>query len=190
MAYLTVEQLKGRASKKNINLSVYTDEELAGKIMNYQTLIEERTGRIFEQRSVTEHFPRHDGSSIQLRYFPVLPNITNQSEYPSDGPYVDNLTMDGMTITWYYLYPEVGMIIFDMPIFNWGPYRVNNFTVTYTAVYSLDNPSGVHPEAQSLCSDMVLHSVTQGRTHGVTDMTIFEDRLRALTRPLMEVAGT
>ena len=150
MAYLTANQLKSRASKKNINLSIYTDEELEGKISNYQTLIEERTGRIFEQRSITEHFPRHDGSSINLRYFPVLPNDDNQKAHPKDGPYVDTLTMDGMEIDWYYLYPETGMIIFDMPIFNWGPYRVNNFTVTYTVVYSLDDPTGVHPEAQSL----------------------------------------
>ena len=190
MAYLTVEQIKSRASKKNINLSIYTDEELEGKISVYQRLIEERTGRIFEQRQKREWIPRFDGISYNLRHYPVLGNATVEAENPGEGPSCDSMTIDTMPVNWYYLQQEDGIIIFDMPIFNWGPYRVNNIYVTYTVVYDLDDPTGIHPEAQSLCSDMVLESVVAARNKTGINMDQFESRLKALSRPLLEVRGS
>jgi hypothetical protein len=51
---------------------------------------------------------------------------------------------------------ENGNIIFDVPIYDWGPWRVNNVDLLYTVTPSYQDPTVlVDLVASKLCWDMV-----------------------------------
>lgn len=156
MVYITPKEIISRAEKKKVDLSEYTEEELEELIEGCQLFIEEQTGRIFEKRQITERFSRFSGTSLQLEYYPVLPGPQISV---NGGPFVDSLKIDGRTVTWYLTEPEHGIILFDMPILSWGPYRGNNIVVQYTVCPFLDDPDKVHPVARKLVADMCLQEL-------------------------------
>lgn len=197
MAYLSTEELTQRAQRKNLDISAYTDDELTDLIDECQTIVEEQTGRIFEKRQITERFTRFDGTSLQLRWYPVLPG---PEMAVNEGPFVDSLTIDGQNLTWYLQEPDYGIIVFDMPIFNWGPYRVNNLVIKYTTCPFLDDPDKVHPAAKRLVADMCMYEISK-RPDGLKPQSVKEgdlsmsfqavdwiqERIDALRRPFMAI---
>ena len=197
MAYLTAEELQQRASRKNLDISQYTDDELEELIDTCTMLVEEETGRIFEKRQITERFTRFDGTRLQLRYYPVLPGVNVAM---NEGPFVDSLTMDGQPVTWYLQEPDYGILVFDMPIFNWGPYRVNNLVIKYTTCPFLDNPDKVHPTAKRLVADMCMYEISkqpnglkpQSMKEGDLSVSFMQEdwiqeRIDALRRPFLAI---
>ena len=150
--YITVDELKRRASIKGVDMSIYTSDELQEYIQLAQNFIEEQTGRIFEQRQVKEHKSRVSGTSIQTKYYPILPPTGN----PSNTSLIDELQLDGETIDWYMTEYQNGNILFDVPIYDWGPWRVNNVDLLYTVTPSYQDPTVVvDPVGAKLCWDMV-----------------------------------
>lgn len=150
--YITVTQLERRASIKGVNMDIYTPEELTEFIMLAQNFIEEQTGRIFEQRQHKEHQSRVSGTSIQLQHYPILPPTGN----PANTFLIDDLQLDGETIDWYMCEYQNGNILFDVPIYDWGPWRVNNVDLLYTVTPSYQDPTVlVDPVGAKLCWDMV-----------------------------------
>ncbi len=150
--YITVDELTRRASIKGVDMSIYTSDELQEYIRLAQNFIEEQTGRIFEQRQVKEHKSRVSGTSIQTKYYPILPPTGN----PSNTSLIDELQLDGETIDWYMTEYQNGNILFDVPIYDWGPWRVNNVDLLYTVTPSYQDPSVVvDPVGAKLCWDMV-----------------------------------
>ena len=150
--YLTVTELERRATIKNVDMSIYTSDELQEYIQLAQNFIEEQTGRIFEQRQVKEHQSRVSGTSLQLKHYPILP----PEGQGVDTFLINDLKLDGNTIDWYMCEYENGNIIFDVPIYDWGPWRVNNVDLLYTVTPSYQDPTVlVDPVARKLCWDMV-----------------------------------
>jgi len=150
--YLTVTELERRATIKNVDMSIYTSDELQEYIQLAQNFIEEQTGRIFEQRQVKEHQSRVSGTSLQLKHYPILP----PEGQGADTFLIDDLKLDGNTIDWYMCEYENGNIIFDVPIYDWGPWRVNNVDLLYTVTPSYQDPTVlVDLVASKLCWDMV-----------------------------------
>jgi hypothetical protein len=152
--YITVAELERRATIKKVDMTIYTPEELEEYIQLAQNFIEEQTGRIFEQRQVKEHKSRVSGTSIQTKYYPILPPTGN----PSCTSLIDNLQLDGEIIDWYMTEYENGNILFDVPIYDWGPWRVNNVDLLYTVTPSYQDPTVlVDPVARKLVWDMVFY---------------------------------
>jgi|GEM_PF-3355030 hypothetical protein len=150
--YLTVTELERRATIKNVDMSIYTSDELQEYIQLAQNFIEEQTGRIFEQRQVKEHQSWVSGTSLQLKHYPILP----PEGQGADTFLIDDLKLDGNTIDWYMCEYENGNIIFDVPIYDWGPWRVNNVDLLYTVTPSYQDPTVlVDLVASKLCWDMV-----------------------------------
>ncbi len=152
--YITIDELKRRASLKNVDMTIYTDDELQEYIQLAQNFIEEQTGRIFEQRQFKEHQSRVSGTSIQLKHHPILP----PEGQGVNSFLIDDLKLDGETIDWYMCEYQNGNILFDVPIYDWGPWRVNNVDLIYTVTPSYQDPTVlVDPVARKLVSDMVLY---------------------------------
>jgi hypothetical protein len=150
--YITVTELERRASIKGVNMDIYTPEELQEFIMLAQNFIEKQTGIIFEQRQHKEHKSRVSGTSIQLEHYPILPP-------PGEGVdtfLIDELKVDGDVIDWYMCEYQNGNILFDVPIYDWGPWRVNNVDILYTVTPDYQDPTVlVDPVAKKLVWDMV-----------------------------------
>jgi hypothetical protein len=117
-----------------------------------QNFIEKQTGIIFEQRQHKEHKSRVSGTSIQLEHYPILPP-------PGEGVdtfLIDELKVDGDVIDWYMCEYQNGNILFDVPIYDWGPWRVNNVDILYTVTPDYQDPTVlVDPVAKKLVWDMV-----------------------------------
>ena len=180
MPYLTIDEIKLRASKKNINLSIYTDDELSEIIDSAQMYIEQYTHKIFESRTLTETYLRFHGSLIQLKHYPVQTDVNHKILNGS-------LIIDGTNITGYVLNPMTGSIQLDVPRWNYGSWKANDITVTYTTCPFLDNPTKIHPTARSILSDMVLYTIKEGRSNQDIDYTLFNNRLDKITRPVMVI---
>jgi len=195
--YLTVTELQQRAGNKGIDTTIYTDDELTEYIEAVQLEIEDKTGRYFALRQVTERFTRVTGTSLNLRYYPVLPNTLGFSI--NEGPLVDSIIVDNVEIDWYLTEPDYGIITFDVPYLNWGPYRVNNMIIQYTTCPFLNDPTKIHPGAKKLLSDMLIAGfVMDPSGHAVSSFKdgdfninfmqedIWQRKLDLLSRPVME----
>jgi hypothetical protein len=143
--YLSVDSLIQRAARKKVDVTEYSKEELEELIEACQLFIEEQTGRIFERRTVTERFSRFSGTRLQLKYYPILS--------------VESLKIDNTGIIWYLKDPDLGIILFDTPIYGEGPFNLNNIMVQYTTCPFLDDPDKVHPVARKLVADMCLQEL-------------------------------
>lgn len=183
MAYITPEELTTRATRKDVDLTEYTDPELEEIIEACQLFIEEQTGRIFEQRTITEHFSRFSGTRLQLKYYPILS--------------VEKLQVDETNINWYLHNPQIGIILFDTPIYGEEPLNLNNITIEYITCPFLDDPDKVHPVARrlvvDLCLDEILKSPSGQELSSVkegdlaetyTNVNWVEKRLDQLKRPI------
>jgi hypothetical protein len=181
--YLIVESLIQRAERKKVDLTEYADEELEELIEACQLFIEEQTGRIFERRTVTERFSRFSGTRLQLKYYPILS--------------VESLTIDETGVSWYLKDPDLGIILFDTPIYGEGPFNLNNIVVNYTTCPFLEDPDKVHPVARKLCADMCLQELLKspdGReiasvkeddlAESYTNVDWVEKRIEQLKRPI------
>ncbi len=196
--YLTVAELQARAQNKGVDTTIYTTDELAEYIEAVQLEIEDKTGRKFALQQVTERFTRVTGTSLNLRYYPVLPNTVGFSI--NEGPLVDAIIVDGQEINWYLTEPDYGIITFDVPYLNWGPYRVNNMVIQYTTCPFLNDPTTIHPGAKKLLSDMLIAGfILDPSGHAVSSIKdgdfnlsfmqedIWQRKLELLSRPVMEV---
>ncbi len=181
--YLSVESLTTRAERKNVDLTEYTEEELEELIEACQLFIEEQTGRIFEKRTVTERFNRFSGTRLQMKYYPVLS--------------VESLTIDETGVSWYLKDPDLGIILFDTPIYGEGHFNLNNIMVQYTTCPFLEDPDKVHPTARRLVADLCLQellkspggkelaSVKEGDlAETYTNVDWVEKRIEQLKRPI------
>ncbi len=144
--YLTLDELKARAAKKDVDISSYTDDELTDFLNECQKFIEEQTGRIFEVKTLTEKYFRVTGSRIMLQHPPVLIDETHPFSIKIDGSDQEGVDVD----------QQYGIVLLDVPQYRVGPYNQNNAVITYTTCPDFQDPSvTVHPTAKRLLSDMV-----------------------------------
>jgi hypothetical protein len=169
--YISIAELRALSERKSIDLTEYSDSELTTLIMGAQTEIEQYTGRIFEYREVVEdiNLTCISGRSFKLRYYPILP--VYPADYPTNGPHITHLYIDGTERTDYKLRPDYGDIVMDYSL---DSTTDNNVKAVYTVVpyFSFDeagkvdvNSDIVHPTIKRLIGDMIL-GYTESETSG------------------------
>ena len=195
--YLTPEDVTDRASKKGIDLSMYTDDELTEMIYSAQDEVESYTRKIFEQRTLTETYLRHPGNLIQCKHFPIL---VDENKQLLGG----ELVIDGVPVTSYVANPDTGSIVLNVPRWNYGMWKVNDTVITYVTCPFPDDPTRIHPTARAAVFDLImvevlktpdgqLQSSMKDGDFSVTynpSRNLVMERLDRLKRPLIMIVGS
>ena len=160
---LTTQELMDMAEAKGVDLSEFDDTMLDDLIDSMQIFLEEETGRIFEQRSVTQTNNRFEGSSVKLKYYPVLS--------------IESIKLDDVEVDNYSFNPENGYVFFDMPIYMGYIGSRNTLVVEYTTCPFLDDENRVHPTAKRLLADLCFYE-TESSASGRTEQSVKEGDLQ------------
>lgn len=167
---ITTTELKTQARLNGLAL-IQNDTDLETQIAASQNELEVRTGRKFNVQIITEYFNRHNGSLIQLHYYPIT-SITTLK--------IDDTTY---TSTDYELNINTGSIYLNTAIYSTG--NDNNVEVTYTTKAPEDATL-----AKALCADMALYSLkkySMDKDSQNSIKTDLNDRIKRLAREIIMV---
>jgi hypothetical protein len=147
---ISVEGLQSRAETKGVNLDNYDEDELYDLIDAMELFMTEQTGRLFELTTgIKQHFTNVIGTSIRLKYYPVLS--------------IESIKSNGveMPSTQYRLEQEYGQLIFDYPNF---PLVLEDIDIEYTVTPFLEDEDRIHPVAKKLLVDLCFWELQQPST--------------------------
>mgnify|MGYP001303904934 CR=1 FL=1 len=191
MVLVTVSDVEDEALIRGIDISKYSKGKLERMIASVQSMMEERTGRIFDKQSKTFKIFNHHSNVVKLPYSPVIENDTDSLVFKIDGKVFTNYDLDA----------ERGVIYIESDPYYVGEDYDGGFDVEVSYVCGYDPP---HPVAVELAIDIIMYNIKAKEVdtsidtikegdisikYAKTDAlpTDLEKRLQDLMKPLMEI---
>jgi len=104
MVLITDAELEAEAQLQGVGILQYTQSQQNALIENIQLILERKTGRIYDERTITEKKLSFNGRTIAVRQYPIK-SITS-------------ITVDGIVETEYEVDLDNGIIYFDFPVYD------------------------------------------------------------------------